>query len=49
VNDKTIVRRFRDTVDASSITTEDAAFVLGEPDASGEVQAKFIRLVPAMR
>ena len=47
VGDKTITRKFRDTVMSSDIHTNDFVIVLGEPDQSGNVDAKFIRIMPA--
>ena len=47
VNDKTITRKFRDTVTSSDIHVNDFVIVLGEPDQSGTIEAKFVRLTPA--
>lgn len=49
VGKETMIRRMRDTVASTSIVVDDNAVVLGEPDTTGTIQAKFIRLMPSYR
>ncbi|HEY0908228.1 MAG TPA: hypothetical protein VGE35_02655 [Candidatus Paceibacterota bacterium] len=44
VNGDTMIRRFKSTVPATDIKTDDFTVILGEPDESGTIRAKFIRL-----
>lgn len=46
LDDDTIVRSPDGDADASDIRTGDFAVVLGAPDSSGRIQAKFIRILP---
>lgn len=47
VDGQTIIRRFRDTVGQNDIHANDLVLVLGDPDQSGTIQARFVRLMPA--
>ena len=47
INDKTSIRLFRDTVTPDEINPDDFVTVIGDPDADGNVIAKFIRIMPA--
>lgn len=44
VSEGTMIRRFKKTVPATDIRPDDFTVVLGQPDESGVIQAKFIRL-----
>ncbi len=46
IGDKTIIRRFRDNVDISSIQQDEFVVVLGSPNETGEIEAGFVRLMP---
>ena len=46
VDDKTLVRRFRNTVKASDLSVGDFIVVIGTADESSEIAAKLIRLLP---
>ncbi|HEU0080642.1 MAG TPA: hypothetical protein VFQ72_01265 [Candidatus Paceibacterota bacterium] len=46
VASSTSVVRFREAVGQTAIRVDDDAFVLGDPDAGGSIQARFIRLMP---
>ncbi len=46
VGEKTMIRRMKDTVSASDIRADDFAVVLGEPNDTGKIDAKFVRLMP---
>lgn len=47
VGDKTEIRRFRNAAAPSDILPDNFVVVLGDPDDRGEINAKFIRLIPA--
>jgi len=47
LTDSTVIRAGRGTVKPEDLTTEDSVVVIGEPDASGQIEAKFIRVFPA--
>lgn len=47
VSSSTIVRKFRTQGVTGDIHVDDYALVLGDPDMSGRIQAKFIRVMPA--
>jgi hypothetical protein len=49
IGDDTIVRMFRGVVDSKKIAVDDFALVLGTPDDTGRIGAKFIRLMPYPR
>ena len=42
----TMIRKFRDSVGPDSIDVDDFVSVLGNPTASGSIDAKFIRIMP---
>lgn len=46
ISGNTIVRRFRDVASTSDIKVDDFIVVLGSPDDVGQVNAKFIRIIP---
>lgn len=46
VSDKTIIRKFRDTVTQNDIQPDDFVVVLGEPEPTGEIEARFVRIAP---
>src|SRR5579871_2853933 len=43
----TIIRRMADTIDETGIQTGDGIAVIGEPNISGQIEARFIRIFPA--
>jgi len=47
INNKTIIRQFRDAINSSSLKVGDSVVILGEPNAQAQIEAKLIRLVPA--
>jgi len=47
LSDSTVIRAGRETVKPGDLTTADSVVVIGEPDASGQIDAKFIRVFPA--
>lgn len=49
IGKETMIRRMRDTVASTSIKVDENAVVLGEPDDTGKIQAKFIRLMSLPR
>lgn len=46
IKDNTIVRRFRDTIKISDLKTDELVVVIGEPNETGQIEAKFIRIMP---
>jgi hypothetical protein len=46
VKDGTIIERLRETVKISDLKVDDYIVVIGEPNDSGQIEAKFIRLLP---
>ncbi len=47
INDDTILRRFRDEINETDLKIDDSVLVLGSPNSSGQIIAKFIRLLPS--
>ncbi|HEU5114215.1 MAG TPA: hypothetical protein VFT82_00435 [Candidatus Paceibacterota bacterium] len=47
VGNGTVIRMFRNTASTSDIQPERYAAVLGEPDPSGFIEARFIRIMPS--
>jgi hypothetical protein len=47
VNDKTIIVCQKNNIKLSSLKVDDKIVVIGEPDSSGQVLAKLIRILPA--
>lgn len=48
VKDSTIIERLRETVKISDLRVDDFIVVIGEPNDSGQIEAKFIRLLPPL-
>lgn len=48
VNDKTTIRYQRGDVKLSDLKVDDNVVVIGEPNASGQIEAKLIRVMPPM-
>ena len=46
VKDNTIIERLRETLKISDLNIDDYVVVIGEPNDSGQIEAKFIRLLP---
>ncbi len=44
--DDTVIQRFRNVVSISDVKINDVVVVIGEPNSSGQIEAKFIRLMP---
>jgi hypothetical protein len=47
IQDKTIIKRFSETIALSDLKIGDSIVVIGEPNQQGQVQAKLIRTMPA--
>lgn len=45
----TAVNRFRETIPASELMAGDAVVVIGSPNNDGQIEAKLIRVLPALR
>lgn len=49
VNEKTLIKSFRETIKLTDLKIDDYVVIIGEPNESGQIEAKFIRLVPPNR
>ncbi|MDO8555205.1 MAG: hypothetical protein Q7R75_01415 [bacterium] len=47
IKDDTAIRRFRETIKPADIKVDDFAVVIGSPNGQAQIEAKFIRLMPA--
>ncbi len=47
VDASTTIAKFREATSSAAIREGDMAFVLGDPDASGIIRARFVRILPA--
>lgn len=48
ITDKTNIQRFRDTIKITDLMVNDNVIVIGEPNNDGQIEAKFVRVMPAM-
>jgi len=46
ISDDTTIRRYRDNASTSAIAPNQFVLVLGDPDDSGTIEARFIRIMP---
>jgi len=46
IKDSTIIERFRNTVKMTELKVDDYIVVIGEPNDAGQIEAKFIRVLP---
>ncbi len=46
VKNGTVIKRFMDTIKLSDLKTDDYIVVIGDPNDAGQIEAKFIRLMP---
>lgn len=46
VKDDTVIQRLRDTLKINDLKVDDFVVVIGEPNDSGQIEAKFIRFLP---
>ncbi len=46
IKDDTIIRRLNETVKLSDLKINDFVVVIGEPNDSGQIEAKFVRTIP---
>ena len=46
ISDKTVVRRFRETISPASLNEDDFVVIIGSPDDQGRIEARLIRLIP---
>ncbi|MDD5626122.1 MAG: hypothetical protein PHG83_03080 [Patescibacteria group bacterium] len=49
VKDDTVIERFRETIKLADLKIDDQIVVIGEPNTSGQIEAKFIRIMPDPR
>lgn len=47
VKDNTVIERLRDTIKSSDLKVDDYIVIIGEPNDKGQIEAKFIRLLPS--
>lgn len=47
VSDKTTIKRVKDTIKLTDLKVDDWIVVIGEPNEKGQVEAKFIRVMPS--
>lgn len=47
VTDTTVLKRFQATITLMDLKADDIVVIIGEPNTSGQIQAKFIRVMPA--
>lgn len=47
INEKTLVRRFREDIKTSDLKVGDTVVVIGSPNESAQIEAKLIRILPA--
>ena len=47
VNDKTTITRFRETIKLSDLKINDDIVIIGDPNTSGQIEAKLIRVMPS--
>ncbi|MBN1325636.1 hypothetical protein JW977_01475 [Candidatus Falkowbacteria bacterium] len=46
LNNDTIIRHFKDAVELSELKVEDYLVIIGEPNETGQIEAKLIRILP---
>ena len=46
LKDDTTITRFRDTIKSTDLKVDDNIVVIGQPNESGQIEAKFIRVMP---
>jgi hypothetical protein len=46
VNDKTLIRKFRDDIRLSDLQAGDPVIVMGAPNSQGQIEARLIRVMP---
>lgn len=47
IKDDTIIERFREAIKITDLKVDDYIVVIGEPNDAGQMEAKFIRLLPS--
>lgn len=48
ITDKTSIQRFRDAIKIIDLAVNDNVIVIGEPNDDGQIEAKFVRVMPAV-
>jgi len=46
IKDDTVIERFRETIKLTDLKIDDQIVVIGEPNTNGQIEAKFIRIMP---
>ncbi len=47
VSDSTLIKRFQKKILVGDLTVNDSIIIIGEPKESGQIEAKFIRVLPS--
>jgi hypothetical protein len=47
IKEDTAIMRFRETIKPSDLKVDDSIVVIGEPNDAGQIEAKFIRVMPS--
>lgn len=48
ISDKTLIRRWQDTVAVNDVHVDEQVVVLGVPSSTGQIEARLIRLMPPL-
>jgi len=48
IKDNTTIERFREIIKSSDLKVDDFIVVIGEPNDVGQIEAKFLRIMPAL-
>lgn len=46
LNDKSVIKRFRDVIQSADLRVEDYIVAIGDPNDAGQIEAKFVRVSP---
>lgn len=48
VNDATVIKNFQNTIKVGDLKVDNLVVIIGEPNASGQIEAKLIRVMPPL-
>lgn len=48
VNDATVIKNFQNTIKAGDLKVDNLVVIIGEPNVSGQIEAKLIRVIPPL-
>ena len=46
ISGKTVIRRFRETINTADLKVDDFVVIIGSPDDQGRIEARLIRIMP---